>query len=166
VPINIDANLSAKKTKKVLLSESTTYELDKNIQIANASGVGNIANWEFYHKQGAEAVGQYNLEIIFRTLVDIGSIKTREVYYCVDWNVEINGKKLVDHNIDLYNQKWNTVLNGRRLMYHINSKEKDNGWWNADFEKEKKSRIVSGMNKEDKQRLLRPLELIKINRHP
>jgi hypothetical protein len=158
--VNIDAH--GNKTKKVVLSESTMYELDKNIKIANASGVGNIANWEFYHKQGAEAVGQYNLEIIFRTLLDIRSIKTRKVYYCVDWNIEINGKKLVDHPVDFHNQKWNTKLNKRPLMCHIDSKEKDNEWWNADFDDEGKSIIESRMHKEDKQRLLRPVELVNV----
>jgi hypothetical protein len=33
----------------------------------------------------------------------------------VDWNVEVNGKRLIDHKID-FEGKWNVKVNGRRLM--------------------------------------------------
>ena len=36
--------------------------------------------------------------------------------YCIDWNIEVNGRKVVDHNWDLDEQsKWNVILNDRKL---------------------------------------------------
>ena len=95
------------------IKEST---LPNELLIANASGTANRAIWEFYQGDGIEAIGQYNLQIIFRLRSEPPYGK--ECSYCVDWNIEVNRRKLWDHKAELENSKWNVTFNGRRLMYH------------------------------------------------
>ena len=59
-------------SRKSEFVEKTTYEYDKKLQIINASGVGTLANWEFYQGgKGASPVGQYNLQIVFSYLYNL-----------------------------------------------------------------------------------------------
>ena len=63
--------------------------------IANARGTQTGAILEFYRGDGIEAIGQYNLKIIFRLR---GSPQYNKRFcYCADWNVEANGRKLMTH---------------------------------------------------------------------
>ena len=64
-----EGNIGSERAKSSV--EKTIYEYPYWIQIANASGVGNLANWEFYQgkpmeAKGREPTGQYNLEIVLR----------------------------------------------------------------------------------------------------
>ena len=42
------------------------YTLPYEILVANASGIGTRAMWEFYQVEGKVAIGQYDLQIFFR----------------------------------------------------------------------------------------------------
>jgi hypothetical protein len=150
---------SANYDNKNLMSEMTEYELEKEIIISNASGVASRAIWEFYQGQGIAAIGQYNLEIIFRIP------RYRKEYaneYCIDWNVEVNGRKLLDHEDELQNEYWNVNVDDRKLMAH----ETDGGKMNhsilgiEDDKLKSKKEMLRMLNAEDperKKRLLRPL---------
>jgi hypothetical protein len=99
-------------------------KLPNELLIANASGTANRAIWEFYRGDGIEAIGQYNLEIIFRLRgEDDKPPYGKYCCYSVDWNVEVNRRKLWDHKAELENDKWNVKFNGRKLMYHAKSEE-------------------------------------------
>lgn len=181
-----EGNIGSERAKSSV--EKTIYEYPYWIQIANASGVGNLANWEFYQgkpmeAKGGEPTGQYNLEIVLRIRKrkQLGDLKEGIGSYCIDWNVEVNGRKLVDHKIDLNNKRWDVKINGRNLMYTANEEDRDQ-WKDAFDEKTKKYDVwieeidddtkkdhVSKMSKEDKKlRLLRPVELVctKVNTLP
>ena len=48
-------------------------------------------------------------------------MKERSRCYCVDWNVEVNGRKLLDHKVERENAMWNVTINGRTLMDNISN---------------------------------------------
>jgi hypothetical protein len=100
------------------IKEST---LPNELLIANASGTANRAIWEFYQGDGIEAIGQYNLQIIFRLRSQ--PPYREECSYCVDWNIEVNRRKLLDHKAELENSRWNVKFNGRRFMYYEKSED-------------------------------------------
>jgi hypothetical protein len=109
------------------LQEKMNYKLPYHVVTANASGTGNRAIWEFYQERGMAAVGQFDLKIYFRIPEtdlpqDWVNNEVFKRYYCIDWNVEINRKRLVDHSID-FNGKWNIKVNGRHLMDFENKTE-------------------------------------------
>jgi hypothetical protein len=111
--------------KQFSSSKIKESKLPNQLLIANASGTANRAIWEFYRGDGIEAIGQYNLEIIFR----LRRQENKPPYgkyccYCVDWNVEVNRRKLLDHKAELENDKWNVKFNGRKLMYPAKDEEK------------------------------------------
>jgi hypothetical protein len=101
------------------IKEST---LPNELLIANASGTANRAIWEFYRGDGIQAIGQYNLQIIFR-LKNKPRCDEKKCCYCVDWNVEVNRRKLWDHKAELENSRWNVIFNGRQLMDFAKDKE-------------------------------------------
>ena len=174
------------------IKEST---LPNELLIANASGTANRAIWEFYRGDGIEAIGQYNLQIIFRLKnkppSDEKKYDEKICCYCVDWNVEVNRRKLWDHKAELENGKWNVTVNGRRLMYNEKSNDEEKriiltmrndriereerrklerkGLWPTDEIKQKirpriGDRLVELMLEDDrdmKKRLLRPLVLLR-----
>lgn len=149
----VSAEASAQMNKSRSLSRITKYKLDKRILIANASGVANRAIWEFYRdKEAREAIGQYNLEIIFR-IPKPDKDTTKEDQngkYYVDWNVEVNGRRLRDHESELNNRYWNKIVRGRKARDHVETTS-------TSEEKLKKG------NREDPdnhKRLLRPLMLV------
>lgn len=99
-------------------SMNTQYSLPYHMITANASGTGSRAMWEFYRGNGYSAIGQYDLKIFFRIPNKDFSFSNKKVIknlYCVDWNVEINGRRLIDHSID-FNGNWNMKVNDRKLM--------------------------------------------------
>ena len=108
------------------IKEST---LPNELLIANASGTANRAIWEFYRGDGIEAIGQYNLQIIFRLKnkppSDEKKCDEKICCYYVNWNVEVNRRKLWDHKAELENGKWNVTVNGRRLMYNEKSNDEE-----------------------------------------
>jgi hypothetical protein len=155
--------------------------------IANASGTGNRAIWEFYQEEeGMAAIGQFDLKIFFR-------IPTKDIppwpadgvirhLYCIDWNVEINRKRLVDHTID-FEGNWNMKVNGRHLMDHKGGFEYEkisndqkyrklryHEYWNLPLpdspdEREKFKERIYGMMieeepKAERHKMLRPLYLV------
>lgn len=84
----------------------------------DSSGLANRAFWEFYRGPGLRAIGQYDLEIIFR-IPEYSRIKDKRQSYCIDWNVEVNGRRLIDHRPELYNEYWNVKsYDGRPVMLH------------------------------------------------
>jgi hypothetical protein len=103
----------SKSSQKII-----TGTLPNQLHITKASGMGDHVIWEFYRGDGIEDVGQYDLEIIFRIKhnsnegitsgdvkgkdIDSGDneIMQEELRYCIDWNIEINGKEIYDHNYD------------------------------------------------------------------
>jgi len=135
----VDANLAGGGKYDKSSNESIDYTLPYNVVIANASGTGNRAMWEFYQEEGMAAIGQFDLKIYFRIpKKDIprpwpqnGVIRD---LYCIDWNVEINRKRLVDHTIDFKGGNWNMKVNGRHLMDrsgNIEYEEKPKAWKHA-----------------------------------
>jgi hypothetical protein len=101
-----------------------TNSVPYHVIVANASGTGNRGVWEFYQEEGSAAIGQFDLKIFFRITNknlpdwpenDWPENATIRDLYCVDWNLEVNQKKLVDHKIDLAGN-WNMKVNGRPLM--------------------------------------------------
>jgi hypothetical protein len=119
----IGASIGAGFRKQFLSSKVKESTLPNELLIANASGTANRAIWEFYRGDGIEAIGQYNLQIIFRLR---GSPPYKKRFcYCVDWNVEVNGRKLMDHTIERENNKWNVEVNGRKLMAHVDDRRKN-----------------------------------------
>ena len=50
-----------KSIKKII-----DYTLPYHVVVANASGTGNRAVWEFYQEEGSAAIGQFDLKIYFR----------------------------------------------------------------------------------------------------
>jgi hypothetical protein len=105
------------------------YILPYHVTIANASGTGSRAMWEFYQEEGMAAIGQFDLKIYFR-IPEIPLTSSNNIIrhiYCVDWNVEVNRKRLVDHEIDS-SANWNMQVNGRHLMdkYSRNDSEIEN----------------------------------------
>jgi len=130
--------------KRSSISKKVTTTFPNEILITNASGCGNHAIWEFYRGEGIQDVGQYNLEIIFRIPCSIDKIKFGKGSYCVNWNIEVNGMKLMDHTDDMEQKdKWNTP---------------------SEADPEYKKRFQSIINREytdmDKI-LLRPINLVK-----
>lgn len=115
------ARFGAGFRKQSLSSKIKESTLPNELLIANASGTANRAIWEFYQGDGIEAIGQYNLQIIFRLRGQPHYKK--ECCYCVDWNVEVNRRKLWDHKAERENSKWNVKFNGRRLMYNESNDE-------------------------------------------
>lgn len=121
--------------------ELRKYILPYHVTIANASGTGSRAMWEFYQEEGMAAIGQFDLKVYFRipkkSRGPPNSIIKHK--YCIDWNVEVNQKRLVDHNIDLKEANWNMKVNGKDLMDKYEGNDKgierdDNGkylFWNV-----------------------------------
>ena len=177
-------NLSGKKASTTSQTTESSYPYE--VLVVNASGTANRAIWEFYRGESIGAIGQYNLQIRFR-------IKNSLVYdkrcYCIDWNVEVNGRRLRDHEIELANTKWNIEFNGRKVMDYVDESPNDkyaNVKWNynsiknrgrvgeimtiiwkgkehKDFEEKDRKEIKDLASKEDpeaKNRMLRPLILI------
>jgi hypothetical protein len=91
----VGASIGAGFRKQFLSSKIKESTLPNEVLIANASGTTNRAIWEFYRGDGIEAIGQYNLKIIFR-LRESPQYEER-FCYCADWNVEVNGRKLMAH---------------------------------------------------------------------
>jgi hypothetical protein len=63
------------------------------------------------------AIGQFDLKIYFR-IPRISSSSSNYIIknkYCIDWNIEVNQRRLIDHNIDSISN-WNMKVNGKRLM--------------------------------------------------
>src|SRR4051794_16142709 len=118
--------------------------------------------WEFYQDEGMAAIGQFDLKIYFRIPKMFpwpasGIIKDK---YCIDWNLEVNHKRLVDHDIDFWG-KWNMIVNERRLMdrYEGNDdgkKPEEDGsihYWNvpmqhlsSDEQDKMKEKVKASMN--------------------
>lgn len=171
--------------------ELRKYILPYHVTIANASGTGSRAMWEFYQEEGMAAIGQFDLKIYFRipkisSTSPNGIIKHR---YCIDWNVEVNYKRLVDHDIDR-RANWNMKVNGKLLMdkYRRTDSETENDnelrpdkdgyylFWNVPVQNKTKDNeedirdkmneeeVRDLMNEEDSeaepQKLLRPLYLL------
>jgi hypothetical protein len=153
--------------------ELRKYILPYHATVANASGTGNRAMWEFYQEEGMAAIGQFDLKIYLRIprvsyWPQNGIIKHK---YCIDWNLEVNHKRLVDHDIDL-DRKWNMIVNGKPLMDRKEGNDnKNNEKWNvplqhlAPKDQDKlKEKISKSMNEEEekaeKLKLLRPLYLL------
>jgi hypothetical protein len=176
------------------VEETRDYSLPYHVVIANASGTGNRAMWEFYQKEGMAAIGQFDLEIYFRIrsqdflrLLHKKHRPSNAVIrdlYCVDWNVEVNSERLVDHNIDK-KSSFDMKVNGRLLMDKYqdfdnpNPKKLDDkgyyAYWNVPVrdktnegprEKRKatEKQILKWMCEEDpkaeSQKMLRPLYLV------
>jgi hypothetical protein len=134
----ITGGIDARIRKQSLSSKVKESTLPNELLIANASGTANRAIWEFYRGEGIEAIGQYNVEIIFRLQ---GCPPYEERFcYCVDWNIEVNGRKLWDHKVELENKRWNVVFNGKKLMDHMH--------------KDEKKELMELMNKNDKEELI------------
>jgi len=116
-PINIRAGGEAGLDKN--FSDESDWKLPYHVTVANASGTGNRAMWEFYQEKGMAAMGQFDLKIFFRIpSKDLPAWEDDDILkhlYFVDWNVEVNGKRLIDHKID-FEGNWNMKVNGRRLM--------------------------------------------------
>jgi hypothetical protein len=184
-----DANTGGGGHLTSLQSNQTDYTLPYHVIIANASGTGTRAIWESYQQeQGMAAIGQFDLKIFFRVpKKDIEPWPANGVIrdlYCVDWNLEINRKRLVDHNID-FEGNWNMKVNGRHLMDRCGSieyEEISNGqkyprlkydeFWNVpipdlpqeDLLKYKKrvyNMMIEEEPKAEEHRLLRPLYLVR-----
>jgi hypothetical protein len=117
----ITGGIDARVRKQFLSSKIKESTLPNELLIANASGTANRAIWEFYRGDGIEAIGQYNLEIIFR-LPDCPPYGEK-FCYCVDWNIEVNGRKLLDHKVELENKRWNASFNCKKLMHHMNEND-------------------------------------------
>jgi hypothetical protein len=49
------------------VEKTKDYFLPYHVVIANASGTGSRAMWKFYQEEGVAAIGQFDLEIYFRT---------------------------------------------------------------------------------------------------
>jgi hypothetical protein len=180
--------ISLSGKKEITKAQTTEASFAYEILVANASGTANRAIWEFYRGESVTAIGQYNLKIRFR-------IKDPAIYdkgsYCIDWNVEVNGRKLRDHQIELANNYWNLEFNGRKVMDHIDENLKDENpnvkWRNIensgkvaeiisivwkgkeiDFNEEDTNEIKELVKEEDpeaKNRMLRPLTLVKGKSH-
>jgi hypothetical protein len=125
----IFGSIGARFRKQFSSSKIKESTLPNELLIANASGTANRAIWEFYRGDGVEAIGQYNLEIIFR-LRDYRPdcppyfpLYKKKFCYCVDWNIEVNGRKLWDHKVERENKRWNVVFNCKKLMDHTDVKE-------------------------------------------
>ena len=123
----IEGYVIAKFKKR--FEKTITGKLPNQIYITKASGMANRAIWEFYSGEGIEEIGQYDLEIIFR-LKDINNKvnPATSLFYCIDWNVEINGRKLYDHEFEYNNDYWNTKLNGIKIMYHEKDDSQKDNW--------------------------------------
>ena len=66
-----------------------------------------------FRGDGIEDVGQYDLEIIFRVKKDmVEKIDEKKLRYCIDWNLEINGKNISGPMIMENSQK---ILNMEKL---------------------------------------------------
>jgi len=153
--------------RKTSATKKITATLPNEVLITNASGAGIHATWEFYRGEGVQEVGQYDLEIIFR-IYDFNAEKILgKGHYCIDWNIEVNGRKLIDHDYDCENAFWNIEVNGRKLMDHTDDNKVK---WNIevkkkeietqeDYEKRRWGLIVKDEPEADK-RLLRPLYLV------
>jgi len=119
----ITGGIGARFRKQFLSSKIKESTLPNELLIANASGTANRAIWEFYRGDGIEAIGQYNLEIIFRLQ---GRPPYKERFcYCVDWNIEVNGRKLWDHKVEQENKRLNVLFNCKRLMDNMNVNDTD-----------------------------------------
>jgi hypothetical protein len=70
-------------------------ELPAYLKIITSYADGNTANWQFYQGHAEGWTGQYNLDVLFKTRLLSSYQKIDEAYY-VDWNIEINGRELVD----------------------------------------------------------------------
>jgi hypothetical protein len=133
------------------------------------------------------AIGQYELKIFFRIPTkdhpQLNKNSDIRDLYRIDWNVEINGKRLVDHTLDIEGN-WNMKVNWRRLMdsegdlkFEKISKDqkypnlKYNEYWNVPLPEldppkleEYKNRIYEMMNEEDSKseplKLFRPIYLV------
>jgi hypothetical protein len=158
LPIDVAAKANASAGKETSKTKETTREYDEVIQVANASGVANRAIWEFYRGPGLRAIGQYDLEIIFR-IPDYSKIKDERRSYCIDWNVEVNGRRLVDHRPELNTHYWNVTYDGRPVMLHGDGPSIKKPKETLD-ERKKNTDIVRLESDEDYERLLRPLILI------
>ena len=64
----IGAGIGAGFKKQSSSSKIKESTLPNELLITNASGTANRAIWEFYRGDGIEAIGQYNLQIIFRLI--------------------------------------------------------------------------------------------------
>ena len=143
-PSGFWAGLSIMFGKK--LKKSKDYARPYHVIVANASGTGNRALWEFYQEEGMAAIGCFDLKIYFRILkkdlppnwekYDI--IRDR---YCIDWNVEVNGRRLRDHDIDFYSD-WDIKVNGRCLMDKqlTNHENRDDKLW-SDLDDPKRNKL-------------------------
>ena len=99
--IGIDTTIGGGSKFNKNVEDKIDYTLPYHVTIANASGTGNRAMWEFYQEKGMAAVGQFDLKIFFRILNGKPALSwpsdgiIRDLY-CMDWNVEVNRQRLVD----------------------------------------------------------------------
>jgi hypothetical protein len=78
--------------------------------------------------------------------------------------VEVNGRKLVDHEVELENKKWNIEINGKRLMDHAENENKKEVW-TLELENDKigRGRLKKPLEMEEPERnkrMLRPVDLV------
>lgn len=150
--------------KSSSVSRKITSTLPNEILITNASGSGTHAIWEFHRGEGIQDVGQYNLEIIFRIplcsdkIQPGNKVQPGKGSYCINWNIQINERKLIDHEYDIKNEKWNIKVNGMKLMDHTDN-PKQEVKWNTQIKE-----FDDIMHREYKDwdlTLLRPINLVK-----
>jgi hypothetical protein len=155
----VSATVQGAYSKKNLLVEKATYEYDEEVQIINASGVGSLANWEFYQCKGTKPVGQYNLQIFFRVPLRPEEVKEGKRTYCIDWNVEVNTRKVIDHDWDLNNKEWNVEIDGQRLRDTAAASEIDQK--SGTYKIEVSDPHFNDSDPLREKRLLRPVMIIK-----
>ncbi len=148
--------------RKSSASKKITSTLPNEILITNASGCGNHAIWEFYKGEGIRDVGQYNLEIIFRLPNSLNFDKCVEFPYYIDWNIEINGRTLIDHDDDLNDPSNESVpgTHGRKVMFNEGFKEGNNKEKNKSTQNNKKKSYKERYGDDHSLKVLRPLRLI------
>ncbi len=165
------ATISGKLKMGRSSKKEITGTLPNQIHITKASGITNRAIWEFYRGEGIEDVGQYDLEIIFRIHGKDFEGYDDKLSYCIDWNVEINGRRLYDHDHLFTTGITRPTVNGIEILYsptdnkqHSKIDSKPGDYWNIDIDECRKKDFTSLLKKEtgiDKKnfKLLRPLIL-------